>query len=68
VLLVIVIYVPLSLAFANQSGEQVWQYVIDITIIILLFIDLVLNFFTAYYDDVEITIVDDRKVNRFLSA
>jgi len=59
---VVVIYLPLTLAFAND-GEPVWEFVIDLIIIVLFIIDLVLNFFTAYYDKREIIIVDDHKVS-----
>jgi hypothetical protein len=58
---VIVIYLPLTLAFSNY-GEPVWQFVIDLIIIVLFIIDLILNFFTAYYDKREIVIVDKHKV------
>lgn len=52
---------PLTLAFANY-GEPVWEFVIDLIITVLFIIDLILNFFTAYYDKKEILIVDDHKV------
>lgn len=58
----VVIYLPLTLAFSNY-GEPVWEFVIDLIIIILFIIDLVLNFFTAYYDKREIVIVDDHNVS-----
>ncbi len=60
-LLVVVIYMPLTLAFANY-GEPVWEFVIDLIIIVLFIVDLILNFFTAYYDKKEIVIVDEHKV------
>ena len=55
---------PLTLAFSNY-GEPVWQFVIDVIIIVLFIIDLVLNFFIAYYDKREIVIVDEHKVTIF---
>ena len=60
----VVIYLPLTLAFSNY-GEPVWQFVIDVIIIVLFIIDLVLNFFIAYYDKREIVIVDEHKVSIF---
>ena len=59
----VLIFIPLALAFAN-TGMQVWKFIIDLMISVLFLVDMILSFFTAYYDKRNVIIVDDYKVTK----
>jgi uncharacterized integral membrane protein len=59
-LLFVTIYEPLVLVY-QKGDETEWEIILDILIIVIFFIDMIINFNTAYFTR-DVRLIDHHKV------